>query len=148
MQSLHTPRYKLPLLATGQSNKELFHNEALTLLDFLVHPAVIAKHRDPDTLDPVEGEAWLIDDDPVGEWVARANQLALWTAGGWRFLEPQRNYQIFSADTGENFVFNNGEWVANGAIVDPEGGPVVDTEARQAIESILDALRLKGVILS
>lgn len=46
MQSPQTPRYKLPLLAIGQAQKELFHNEALILLDFLIHPIVSAKHAD------------------------------------------------------------------------------------------------------
>ena len=35
-----TPRLSLPTLIPGQAQKELFHNEALQVLDFLVAGAV------------------------------------------------------------------------------------------------------------
>ena len=39
---LVTPRCALPLLATAQAQKEVTHNEALVLLDALIHAAVVA----------------------------------------------------------------------------------------------------------
>ncbi len=146
MQSLQTPRYKLPLLATGQAHKERFHNEALTLLDFLVCPIVQAKHSDPNILVPSEGKAWLVDANPTGDWVSRTNQIAIWTAGGWRFVEPNIGAEIFIADANETAIFRGNNWVSHGAIVGPEGGSVIDIEARIAIDSMLEALRIKAVI--
>ncbi|MEP2987667.1 MAG: DUF2793 domain-containing protein [Parasphingorhabdus sp.] len=148
MQSPQTPRFKLPLLAIGQAQKELFHNEALTLLDFLTSPIVQAKHDDPATLMPSDGEAWLIDLHPMGEWIEHANHIAVWTAGGWRFVEPSSYLAIYVSDVNETAVFRNNIWVFHGIIAEPQGGSVIDTEARLAIESIINALRIKAVIES
>lgn len=35
-----TARLKLPFLVPGQAQKELFHNEALQIIDMLVQPVV------------------------------------------------------------------------------------------------------------
>ena len=40
MTTNDTPRWSLPLLAAGQAQKEMTHNEALSLLDLVVHPCV------------------------------------------------------------------------------------------------------------
>ncbi|GAB5488869.1 MAG: hypothetical protein Pars2KO_24390 [Parasphingorhabdus sp.] len=146
MQSYQTPRFKLPLLAIGQAQKELFHNEALILLDFLTCPSVLAIHDDPATLMPSDGQAWLIDLNPIGEWSLRANQIAIWTPGGWRFIEPAGYTELFVSDANEIAVFRNNTWVFHGTISEPGGGEIVDMEARLAIDSILDALRMKAVI--
>ena len=43
----YTNRLKLPLLYSGQAQKEVTHNEALNLLDVLVNPVAqeINRHR-------------------------------------------------------------------------------------------------------
>ena len=146
MQSAQTPRYKLPLLAIGQAQKELFHNEALVLLDFLIRPIVLAQHADPSSLDPADGEAWLVDQNTSGEWASRQDQIAIWTAGGWRFIEPVAHSELFVVSVNETAVFRDGNWVFGGSVFSPVGGSTIDVEARQAIESILAALRIKGVI--
>lgn len=145
MQALQTPRFKLPLLATGQAKKEIFHNEALTLLDFLVCPAVIASHEDPSTLQPSEGDGWLVGSNPLGDWISRADQVAIWSAGGWRFVEPFENLELFLINSHQKAVFQENVWVFHGTIAKPEGGAVVDLEARAVIDSILDLLRIKAV---
>lgn len=42
-----TPRWTLPLLAAGQAQKEMTHNEALSLLDLIVHPVSRRSGRMP-----------------------------------------------------------------------------------------------------
>lgn len=145
MQLLKTPRFNLPLLATGQAKKEITHNEALILLDFLVSPQVLASHDDPGTLLPSEGDAWLIDPNPVGDWISRANQVAIWSSGGWRFVEPSENLELFVTGTNERAVFRENKWAIHGVIAKPDGGDLVDVEARAAIDSILNMLGINTV---
>lgn len=146
MPALHTARYKLPLLAVGQAQKELFHNEALSILDFLIQPVVISIEENPELLSPTEGQAWLIGNSPAGEWINHSNQIAGWTVGGWRFVNPSEHMRIFLENEQELVVFRSGTWEFAEQIDDPDGGSVVDTEARDAIESILQTLRSFGLV--
>ena len=57
MALLETARFNIPLLAAGQAHKELFHNEALARIDFLLHPIVQAIETDPAAIVPVAGHA-------------------------------------------------------------------------------------------
>src|SRR3546814_7062671 len=83
-----TARFQLPLLAAAQAQKEVTHNEALTLLDALVQPVVEAGPQNSPPLAPAVGQCWLVGAAPTAEWSEAAGTIALWTAGGWRFAAP------------------------------------------------------------
>ncbi|WP_423606501.1 DUF2793 domain-containing protein [Sphingomonas sp. MS122] len=160
-----TARFALPLLHAGQAQKELFHNEALLIADMLMQPCVEALGRAAPPADPVAGQCWIVGDSPEGAWAGSAGALALWTEGGWRFVAPREGMAVWVA--GDELVARHvaGAWhagrlaaaqlVIDGeqvvgprepAIDEPDGGSVVDAEARAAIEAILQALRAHGLI--
>lgn len=141
-----TPRFALPLLAAGQAHKELFHNEALTLIDFLVHPVVVGIENDPAALSPSKGECWIIGTEPIGGWDGRDNTIACWTEGGWRFAKPAASMQVFVVDQNMVAVFRDAEWQFFAEVGSPSGGQVVDQEARTAIDSILTILQTSGIL--
>ena len=162
-----TARHALPLIAPGQAQKELSHNEALSALDILVQPAVIASGTEVPPTAPEAGQCWRVGAAPTGDWAGRADTIACWTAGGWRFAAPTEGMTVCTGgDTG--FArFAEGEW-RDGAIVgatlalggeqvvgprlaaieDASGGSVIDSEARDAINAILERLRGHGLIES
>jgi hypothetical protein len=146
MTTLQTARFSIPLLATGQAHKELFHNEALTLLDFLIHPAVIEIVDDPDALTPSIGDSWLIGPAPVGDWSDHADDIAGWSDGGWRYIKPKESMIVFHGDAGNSLIFNGNGWQATSGVENPTGGQTIDVEARAAIESILTALKIHNVL--
>ncbi|WP_420140894.1 DUF2793 domain-containing protein [Sphingomonas sp.] len=84
-----TPRLMLPLLAAGQAQKEVTHNEALTLLDMLVQPVVEASGIDVPPVAPQPGQIWIVGGAASGAWAGHADHLAGWSGGGWRFVTPQ-----------------------------------------------------------
>lgn len=160
-----TARFALPLLHAGQAQKELFHNEALLIADMLMQPCVEAFSLDTPPPDPVPGQCWIVGDSPGGAWAGSAGALALWTEGGWRFVGPREGMAVWIA--GEELIARHvsGAWRAGhlaaarlvidgeqvvgareAAIDEPDGGGVVDAEARAAIEAILQALRAHGLI--
>ncbi|GAA0239876.1 hypothetical protein LNAOJCKE_3196 [Methylorubrum aminovorans] len=64
-----TPSLALPLIAGGQAQKHVTHNEALALLDTLVQLAVLDKDRTAPPASPAEGDRYLIAaNDPSGAW--------------------------------------------------------------------------------
>src|SRR3546814_15958049 len=84
-----TPRFSLPLLAVAQAQKEVTHNEALTLLDALVHAAIEAGPLATPPANPALGQCWIVDAAATGVWSGAENAIAIWTAGGWRFAAPR-----------------------------------------------------------
>jgi len=146
MNTPQTSRFSIPLLAAGQAHKELFHNEALTLVDFLIHPVVAAIENDPQNLTPANGDCWLVGAVPVGDWVGRKNSLAGWSGGGWRYIIPAESMRVVIADEGRIAVFAGGSWQTVDSISAPAGGQTIDQEARLAIDSILIALQTHGIL--
>jgi hypothetical protein len=57
MSESASPRWALPLLAAGQAEKELIHNEALVRLDLMVQPSVITVGISTPPEAPSDGEA-------------------------------------------------------------------------------------------
>lgn len=58
---METGRHKLPCLAVSQAQKEITHNEALALIDALVHPVVEEQLSVPPApTDADIGKCWLI----------------------------------------------------------------------------------------
>lgn len=160
-----TARFGLPLLYSGQAQKELFHNEALTIADALVQPCVEAMDVEAPPAAPDPGQCWIVGDSPTGAWTAAAGSLALWTAGGWRFVPPREGMTAWIAGDGMAARYTGGIWragrvvaaqlVIDGeqvvgprepAIEEPDGGSVVDIEARAVIEAVLGTLRAHGLI--
>jgi len=133
-------------MPAGQAHKELFHNEALTLLDFLLHPVVEGIAVDPSAVFPSPGDCWIVGTSPTGEWDGRENAIANWTEGGWRFAVPTASMQVYVADQSRVAVFQDSNWQFFAEVGSPSGGQVVDQEARTAIDSILSILQASGIL--
>jgi len=162
-----TSRCDLPLLAAGQAQKELTHNEALALLDLIVQSGVESADLSDPPGSPMPGQCWIVADDATGAWAGQERALAGWTEAGWLFAMPGEGWQAWVADRGHPVRFDGAAWQdtpARGdgyyiggervvaarqtAIADPDGGGAPDPQAREAITAILAALRAHGLIAS
>lgn len=151
----------------GQAQKDLFHNEALQVLDAVVAAAVEGLPQAAPPASPAVGSGYIVGSSPSGDWAGHANQLAAYTSGGWRFVVPTDGMSAMVRTSGGMAVYRNGSWEigqlrgsevivdgqkvvgARGAtIASPAGGTMVDTEARAAIGEILAAMREHGLIAS
>ncbi|MBX9860394.1 MAG: DUF2793 domain-containing protein [Sphingomonas sp.] len=162
-----TARLALPLLQPGQAQKELYHNEALALLDLATQAVVEAVGVDTPPGAPDLGACWVVGSAPNGAWAGHAHAIAGWTSGGWRFVAPREGLSVWDRGEGQQSRFAGGGWrdgVLTGrrlqidgnsvvgprglAIDDPAGGTTVDAEARTAIAAILETLRGHGLIVA
>ena len=160
-----TERLALPLLAPGQAQKELFHNEALQLLDIAVGASVEGLPENDPPSAPQIGSSYLIGNAPTGAWAGFAAHIAGFGIAGWRFLRPGTGMAVFVKSTQTVAVYSGTGWdvgtirgsslIVDGLQVvgprtapidDPAGGTVVDSEARFALAEILVALRQHGLI--
>ncbi len=87
-----TTRLGLPLLAAAQAQKHVTHNEALLLLDSLVHLAVSARGVAAPPGSPVEGDRVIVGGAPTGAFAGEAGKIAAFDDGAWRFLQPRAGW--------------------------------------------------------
>ena len=158
-------RFALPFILPGQAQKEVFHNEALTRLDTLLHACVVDDPRDTIPLDPAIGECWIVAPGATGAWAGQSDNLACWTASGWRFASPVPGMIAWNTDAGYPILWtgsawSSGEWPASALTIagqqvvgprletvpSPSGGTIIDAEARGAVDAIIVALRTHGLI--
>lgn len=165
MSTTNSDRFAFPLLQSGQAQKELTHNEALALIDMLLHAQVESMTVATPPGGATVGQCWVVASGGTGAWAGQDGKLACLTTGGWRFAAPRNGMQVLNAADGNNYVHNGTVWQAaqmridgvyiggnrvvtirQSAISDPAGGSTTDTQARTAISSILAALRTHGLI--
>jgi Protein of unknown function (DUF2793) len=162
-----TARLGFPLLAVGQAQKEVAHNEAIQSLDALVAAAVEEPPLNVPPAAAVVGTSYIVGESPTAEWAGKAHCLATFTSGGWRFIAPAEGVTAYVRSSGTSAAFRAGAWevgqvrgsalVIGGqqvvgaqaaAIASPSGGTAVDAEARGTIGQILAAMRAHGLIAS
>lgn len=160
-----SPRWALPMLFAGQAQKEIFHNEALILIDALLHGRVESADIGEVPGDPAIGQCWIVADGASGVWTEKAGQIACWSEGGWRFMIPREGTRMQVSDRNHAMIHDGSQWRdeamrADGlyvegekvvgsrwpAISSPDGGAMIDSEARIAITAILDALHNHGLV--
>ena len=142
-----TPRLALEMLTPGQAQKEFLHNEALQTLDMLVMPAVEETPRASPPTAPVMGSCYIVDSSATEEWVGKAQCIAAFTSGGWRFVAPLAGLSVYVRSIGTWAMFRGEAWELGGAaIASPSAGAIVDAEARSAIDQMLSAMRQHGII--
>ena len=139
-----TPRLALPLLFVGQAQKEDFVNEALAMVDGLMHCAVENQLIAPPAT-PTDGQAWLIGTSATGAWSGQDGNLALRQLDQWLFVVPRDGMQCLNKATGQQITRIAGTWRSPSAPAAPSGGSVVDTEARATLAALITSLKLAGV---
>jgi Protein of unknown function (DUF2793). len=76
--------FGLPFIALQQAQPEVTHNEALYLLQALLNGVIDRGQNAPPAA--LDGDAFIVGAAPTGAWAGRANCVAIYTAGGWRFV--------------------------------------------------------------
>lgn len=106
-----TKRIKLPYIVASQAQKEVTHNEALELLDILLHPVAITIDNSPK--EPVEaGDCYIVGERPQDKWKGKPNHLAYYTQG-WNFIEPFEGLTVWVRDEEKRYTYNGTKWLAS-----------------------------------
>lgn len=160
-----TARFALPLIAPGQAQKELHHNEALAAIDAALHACVEEPPAATPPASPVSGATWIVASGGSGAWEGKDDSLATWTAGGWRFVAPVPGMTAWIRSTGcwahwSGTAWIEDAWPVGSLVIDgeqvvgtrqpdipsPSGGSTIDAEARAAIDLLIVTLKSHGLI--
>ncbi len=107
-----TPLLVLPYISGSQAQKHVTHNEALSLLDGLLHLSVISRLVATPPTVPTDGDRYLIAASPTGVWVTHAGHVTLRMEGVWRFLIPRKGWRLWVEAENIFLIFDGTNWVA------------------------------------
>jgi hypothetical protein len=85
----------LPYIDAAQAQKHVTHNEALQILDALVHLSVSVRNQITPPPTPAEGQRLLVGAGATGAFAGKTSQIAVFLAGAWTFLAPRAGWRVF-----------------------------------------------------
>lgn len=109
-ESEFTAKLELPYLLPNQSQKHVTVNESLRRLDTLVLTAIEGRGSVEPPAAPVDGEAWLIGEAPVGLWEGMASRLAFWADGAWYFEVPKAGWRVYDKAESALILYDGAAW--------------------------------------
>lgn len=117
-----TGRLLLPYIVQSQAQKEVTHNEALTMLDVLLHAAVEDVGTNTPPGSPTAGQCWVVGASPTGAWVGKNNQIAQADGtGGWFFVVPFKRLRLWNETADEYYVYDGSVWAPEGLLLKESG---------------------------
>lgn len=102
-----TPNLKMPYILPSQAQKHVTHNEALRLLDAVVHLSVKSRNRAEAPETPASGDRYLV---AAGAWAGKGGAIASFIDGGWLFVTPAIGWQAYVEDEASLLVFDGILW--------------------------------------
>ncbi len=145
MTQLATPLHALPLLASGQAQKEITHNEALIIIDALLGGTIESASLAVPPDMPEAGAMWLVGSNATGLWTGQSGRLALWTEGGWRYVSPRVGCRFYDKSRSTVICLQENGWSNPVALPLASGGALIDVEARAMLTNIKDILVSLGL---
>lgn len=105
-----TRNLELPYLMPSQAQKHVTHNEALRMLDAIVHLSVLDRTLATPPLEPADGARYLIPSAPTGDWQHHEGEIAAFQDGAWAFFTPLAGWLCFVANERTLLVFDGATW--------------------------------------
>ena len=105
-----TPNLKMPYILPSQAQKHVTHNEALRLLDAVVHLSVRSRVWTGAPETPASGDRYLVAAPASGSWVGKEGTIASFIDGGWLFVVPTVGWQAYVEDEAQLLVFDGTLW--------------------------------------
>jgi hypothetical protein len=101
----------LPYLLAAQAQKHVTHNEALRVLDCIVHLAVLDRSL---TVPPggviADGDRYIPAGGATGVWAGHDGEIAAWQDGAWRFYAPRSGWLAWVSSEDVLLVFDGAAW--------------------------------------
>lgn len=113
-----TAHLAIPLLHSGQKNKEIAINEALARMDALLNTGALSIHSNTPPATPSTGDVHIVGTSPTGAWAGQAARIAFFDQI-WRFIAPKTGARLWVEAELAYYGFNGTAW--NAALKAPQG---------------------------
>jgi hypothetical protein len=133
-----TTNIALPLIAAGQAQKHVTHNEALMTLDSVIQLSVLTRVLVNPPSSPAEGDRYLIPASATSSWAGKTGKIAAFVDGNWNFYQPKTGWIVWIVAENAAFVHDGTGFVPllKFELVDKVGiNAVADNTNRLAIKS-------------
>ncbi len=108
----NTDRLNLPYLMAAQAQKHVTHNEALRMLDAIVHLSVSSRVLSTPPTEPKLSEAFLVGAGGSGAWQGHDGEVATFVDGFWMFHTVQEGWLLWISDESVFLIYNGTDWLA------------------------------------
>ena len=117
-----TGRLLLPYILQSQSQKEVSHNDALNILDVLLHAVAQDVGLNTPPASPAVGQCWVAGSSPTGAWAGKTSQIAQAAdGGGWFFIAPFKRLRLWNEAADEYYVYDGAAWMTEGLLLKETG---------------------------
>lgn len=118
-------------------------NDNLIKFDTLIHGVLKSMSFSTPPADAVEGDKFIIADNPTGVWSGHAGDLAALVEGTWIFLKPRDGWRFRLKSTNQFVWYNEDHWEDETTGTDPVNpgpDPSVKPTAYDIAVTVSDAL--------
>jgi hypothetical protein len=106
-----TTKLLLPYILAAQAQKHVTHNEALRILDGLVHLSVFDRDLAAPPASPADGDRYIVASGGTGDWAGWDLNVAVFTDGTWQRLPPRAGWRAWVEDEELLLVYDGSAWV-------------------------------------
>lgn len=117
----NTANLGLPLVMSAQAQKHVTVNSALARLDAAVQTSLVSLSVSSPPASANDGEVYGIPVGATGVWATEVGKLAVFSNGGWEFVQPKVGWRGWVADLGQSVLHDGVGWVPHAVAVSPNG---------------------------
>ncbi len=107
----NTTHLLLPYIQASQAQKHVTHNEALRLLDAMIHLSVLDRDLTTPPISPADGDRHIVASGATGLWAGWDLNVAFWVDGVWMRLAPRTGWRAWIEAERLLLVHDGAGWV-------------------------------------
>ena len=116
-----TSQLGLPILQPSQAQKHVSVNEALARLDGLVQMGLQSRSQLNPPLSAEDGATYAVPGGGTNAWSGNAGRVAIYSNGGWVFVQPKRGWRAYVQDESVWVVHDGTIWRSDVLALSPNG---------------------------
>ena len=105
----------LPYILPSQAQKHVTHNEALRILDAIIHLSALDRGLTSPPVNPQNGDRYIVGQPATDLWAGHENEIAAYQDDAWIFYPPRAGWLAWVQDENQFYTFNGSNWIAAGS---------------------------------